>query len=437
LTKGRYGTWLCNGSRGLVAIAWLILWGVAGCRESGSSAGRQDGGKQDAALGASSDDVSTSGSGEKDEVEPGSQEEAGPSGDMSADLSAQVEAETGKDVHLDAWLETETDAAADDDTSARLDAQVLTDVSMDAPASPSWSAACSAYAQAVCRLTACYPNTLYTQFGSGQSCEDRYGGAACEARVTSAGSHVTPSNLVACAQALATQSCADYLVRFPAECSWQGDRVDGSSCTYSPQCQSGICVPALGTFCGTCRAKVPVGASCPATARLCQDGLICVGSVCPGPVTDAGTCNQSTQWVCTKPGSDGDACISVGQCNWGLACVGGRCVRVKGRGEACTAAIECDPEQDLTCILNASGKGSTCMARSYAGAGESCDGTVGLGCLDNAICKGKDGAPAAIGVCSGAVGNGSSCGTGVACQMPSLCIKGKCQTAADMASSCN
>jgi hypothetical protein len=129
--------------------------------------------------------------------------------------------------------------------------------------------------------------------------------------------------------------------------------------------------------------------------------------------------------------------MSVDQCNWGLTCVGSRCVRVKSMGATCSNVMECNPEEGLTCLPNAAGSGSSCQPRSWADAGESCNCFTGLLCLDNAICKGTTGLAALIGVCSAAAANGAPCGTGMACQYPALCIGGKCQAAVDMASSCN
>jgi hypothetical protein len=390
MTEGEHAMRVRRDNRPLVAAAWCMLWASVGCRESGSHAVGQDGGKQDVAPSASTNDVGTTTIDGKGEVAPSTGADAGgPSRDGSADIRV------------------------------RLDAQVGIDLSMDASGSSSWSAACSAFAKAACRLIGCNPSYLYEHFGSEGNCEDRYGGAACEARMTSEGSHVTPSNLAACAQAMATDSCNDYRVRLPADCSWPGDRANNSSCTYGEQCQSGVCELAEGTFCGTCKARLPAGGSCMPGTRECQDGLFCVDS------------------VCTKLGSDGDACTSASQCDWGLTCVGGLCVGLKSQGAACADVIECDPAQDLTCVPNASGGGSSCMPRTYAGAGESCGSWAAMECLDSAICKGMD-AVTGIGVCSAPVADGSPCATGVtACQAPALCINGKCQTAADMASSCN
>jgi hypothetical protein len=227
--------------------------------------------------------------------------------------------------------------------------------------------------------------------------------------MTSAGSHVTPSSLAACAQAMATESCADASVRLPAECSWQGDRPNNSACAFGQQCQSGVCEVSYGMSCGTCKARLPVGGACMPGTWECQDGLSCFH-------------------VCIKPGSNGDACTSPLQCGWGLTCIGGLCVGVKSQGAACTDGTECDPAQDLDCIPNASGGGSSCMPTTYAGAGESCGSWAAMECLDYALCKGMD-AVTGIGVCSAAVADGSPCATGIAvCQAPALCISGKCLT---------
>ena len=372
-----------------MAAALSVLCLGSACRESGSHGSGQDGGNQDASPSVSTNDVSTSASDGKDDLGQNGGADAGPSGDVSADIGV------------------------------RFDAQVDTGVSIDASASSSWSAACSAYAKALCGLMAYSPEYLKMEFGTEENCEGRYGGAACESRMASAGSNMTPIGLAACAQALTAQSYGDYLLRLPAECSVPGSRAVNSPCTYYAQCQSGVCVMEPAVFCGTCKAKVPLGVSCNPNARECEDGLVCLN------------------YTCTTLTAEGSACTSLSECESGLACFGGFCVRVKSQGEACTDGIECDPQQDLTCIPNASGGGRSCMPITYASAGESCGSWAAMECLDSAVCVGRD-ATTGIGVCSAAVADGAPCTNGVTyCQAPSLCINGKCQTAADIAPSCN
>ncbi len=407
MIEARHVIRVCSGSRWLIAVAACILLFGDACRESGSGAGVRDGGKQDAFANMSTSDVTTSDLNGND---------AGTSGNVGG-------SEVGSVIGGDTAEGREASAEVD----ARFQVDVGSGASADALDSSSWSPACSAYAKAACTLIACIPSGLHVLFGSEQNCENRYGGAACEAQMTSVGSHVTQSSLAACAQALATESCAEARTEFPAECSWQGDRANNSPCTYAQQCESGVCVPATGTFCGTCQAKLPVGASCPSTAHACQNGLVCTDSVSSGG-----------DWFCTEPGSEGDACVSPAQCAWGLTCFGARCVRVRSQGDACTNTVECDQGQDLTCSPNVSGIASSCIPRTYADAGESCGTTAAMECLDNASCVDKTGSPAVTGVCSASAANGESCEIGTTnCQYPALCIGGKCKTAADMASSCD
>lgn len=380
---------MCRHGRWFMAVAMCILWSGTACHNSGSNAVLRDGGKQDATASGGTNEAGTSAGGST-------------GGTGGVGVGAGGATVSGRDASADvgARVETGSDGAAD--TSA----------------SPSWSAACSAYAKAACRLYACRPYAIHAFFGSEQNCEARRDSVNCEAQMTSAGSHVTPSSLAACAQALATMSCADSSVRRPAECPWQGDRANNSACAFDQQCQSGVCEPALGMPCGTCKARQPAGGACMPGTWECQDGLSCFH-------------------VCIEPGSNGAACTSPSQCGWGLTCVGGLCVGVKSQGAACADEIECDPAQDLTCVPNASGSGSSCMPTTYAGAGESCGSWAAMDCLDSAICKGMD-SVTGIGVCSAAVADGSPCATGIAvCQAPALCISGKCQRAVDVASSCN
>ena len=195
---------------------------------------------------------------------------------------------------------------------------------------------------------------------------------------------------------------------------------DGSACTQTDTCQSGVCSGGNPVTCaasdqchnaGTCN---PVNGTCsnPAKANgtACNDGDSCTqtdtcqAGACAGgsPVVcaasdqchDAGTCNPATG-TCSNPAkadgttcNDGDACTTAEVCAVG-ACTGGGALNCDD-SNACTAdacdavsgcshtLISCDDGNP--CTIDACNAVSGCTATlaplgTYCGPGLTCNGT--------------------------------------------------------------
>lgn len=154
-------------------------------------------------------------------------------------------------------------------------------------------------------------------------------------------------------------------------------------------------------------------------------------------VKPVGTNNRSTPMALPTPPiqSKSSSCVSSYQCTWGFTCIDGHCKTVKQVGDPCSTNSDCSPQEDAECIAGQDG-GSRCTQFSFAAAGEACDRNKGLVCSGDATCMGKDSRQATTGVCSAAILDELPCGTSADCLYPSLCITGRCQTAADVAPTC-
>lgn len=299
-------------------------------------------------------------------------------------------------------------------------------------AAVSWTVACDQLAQAECaQESACSAFAFDGELGSMAACEERYGGQACVSRMSSAGSLVTPAMVQECAAALRIQTCAGRQAQAPAACAWQGALSDGSSCTYDQQCSSGRCDLAGGNWCGQCKPKGGLGDACPATQRNgCADGLVCADSQCGRTLPDSGACSLSV-WVCTATVPDGGSCLTRLECAWGRACIDGLCAAEKKSGDPCQGGLDCTFEQDVACLALPDGSRRQCTPITRVEAGDACDEPRGLYCKGSATCKGTNGAAAPTGVCSAPASDGAPCGGSVDCMYPSLCLAGKCTTAAE------
>jgi hypothetical protein len=326
----------------------------------------------------------------------------------------------------DAWLEALAQVASRD---VSLGQDTTGDVSQ------SWAEACSSYAQAYCQaFLTCQTLAFHQALGDMPTCEARYGGANCEVEMQSAGSTVTPSNLLACAQELSVGSCAGIYQDVPQACDWRGSLSELAPCTYDQQCQSGRCDLVANSWCGSCQVREPSGGACSVT-RSCESGLVCADSSCSVAVEDGGICNGVTRWVCTSPGGPGGGCITTAQCAWGLACIDGQCAPWKDVGDPCQN-LECNREKDEFCLLGQEGGGDVCVPISYAALGETCSFEQGTWCSNSAPCIGGDGTPSEFGVCTSPSEDEGSCDSTANCRYPSQCISGVCKTAADMVASC-
>ena len=312
------------------------------------------------------------------------------------------------------------------------------DAASDDAAFSTWAEACTSFAKAVCaRAQACSAFSFAQTIGTTGNCEARYGGANCEIQMRSRGSVVTPEMVAACADAIEAQTCADRYVGHPAACAWQGSLADQSACTYDQQCQSERCDLVTGTWCGSCKPRILLGGLCGSPSeRSCQRGLVCADSKCSTSLADGGTCGANAEWVCTTPVALGGNCLGDFECSWGFTCINGRCLQAKKGGEACSGRLDCAPDQDLSCAPKVTGGDSVCMAITRSTLGDSCNEGKGIYCIGGTMCRGTDGQPASVGVCGSLGEDGSACAGTMDCPYLTLCVGGKCESAATASGSC-
>ena len=304
-------------------------------------------------------------------------------------------------------------------SAATADASAgLSDASLS---SSSWSSACAAYGKAACDVNnRCNPITVRVYFGTTATCEARYGGKDCEAQGSAPGSKLAPSDLLACANARASETCLEVQSRVLAECFPHGDMADDSPCTYAHQCRSGFCNLVSNSWCGQCKPRGKLGDSCAAWLHSCEDGLVCA-SPNSGPAV----------WTCVRPLSAGDTCDSDLACPPSFLCINNLCAPAKQLGEACKAR-DCDSYNSLTCWGD--GAARVCQPIPFGAAGDSCIRSGELQCTSSGFCREND--AGTDGICVAASADGAPCDSSTACLYPAVCLNGKCTRASDVAGSC-
>jgi hypothetical protein len=257
------------------------------------------------------------------------------------------------------------------------------------------SVACADQARARCqRLDSCTDNTWVTvHYGDEATCESRLA-AQCVSSLGASGQGNSAPNVEACAQSLASVSCADLFDDNPqGPCAAQtGQLANGAACGASGQCQSSYCaIPATAT-CGTCAAPPKAGDACATTGECgSRGGLTCLSG------------------VCVALGAQGAACDKSTPCGFGLSCVGatktaqGTCQTAAGTvGAACDprgqTAARCNGTLDLVCDPAS----KQCVQESVVAANQPC-GALGNGAY--ARCG-------ASGVCEVSGGGGNDAGAG-------------------------
>jgi hypothetical protein len=137
---------------------------------------------------------------------------------------------------------------------------------------------------------------------------------------------------LACADAIRTFPCDQFLKGVRPDCVTPGLRQEGEECLYPSQCASLACSTDDNT-CGVCVARVGEGQSCASAGPYCQPGFDCdagkcvaatipalkkTGEACsPNDVCVGGTCDATG--MCAVPGTLGMACY-FGRCYGGLVC---------------------------------------------------------------------------------------------------------------------
>jgi len=319
----------------------------------------------------------------------------------------------------DAGHTTSTDASHASDSGHAKDAGAG-----DAGSATTAATACAKIAAATCTLIAtCVPRDTSAEFGDAGNCLTREE-LACEASLSAPGTSRTAAQDVACATAMATESCASYLNGDqPTAClPGAGGGATGSACSYSAQCSSAYCAVPLAGACGTCQPAPTAGASC-AGMNGCGPGL---------------TCFQQT--TCVLPGTTGSPCSATAPCGAGLSCVMAKAATTglcQGQGQAVGATCDpadvtgasCDSSLGLYCDRQkTSSTFHTCLQASTATAGQPCGlvSDVLFQCTADSVCikQAAVGDAGATSTCVARAADGASCNTlaGPDCLPPSRCL---------------
>ncbi len=284
---------------------------------------------------------------------------------------------------------------------------------------PATSSACGDLASARCdHLASCGPGDLARRFGDLATCEDRTV-LSCEADLAAPATARTPANTVACADALPSTSCSDFLnSETPGECQpIAGPRADGQACIGSSQCQSSYCQLSDGVACGVCAPVPQVGDACVDTG--CGASLVCRKDTprCAMPVANGASCDGAHP--CLKGAScvgEDPSAATPGACEADIATLGSPCDSTK------TTMSTCDRDLGLFCGGPAGSQ--TCQQATSATAGQACgrSGDANLVCVDGSTCVTPAGASA--GTCVAPAADGSACDLvkGPGCLGPARCV---------------
>ena len=193
--------------------------------------------------------------------------------------------------------------------------------------------ACTQYATARCqKLDSCTAGLASRErFGDLATCIAR-GVLGCSAALAAPDTSATPEFFTACAAALTSSSCADFIddTNIPQAClNLAGPRASGAACSFSAQCQSSWCQVLRGAACGVCAVRPAAGAACTTDSDCGARGLFC---------SKAGSCVSHAIL--------GAPCDDARPCGVALSCVG----QTKTVPGACAAAIQtvgaaCDPKR--------------------------------------------------------------------------------------------
>ncbi len=267
---------------------------------------------------------------------------------------------------------------------------------------------CNQVAKATCdALNGCAPIFFEEQYGDEPTCISR-AVLSCMTDQSVSGITRTADDLVSCAKAAATTSCADALAgNFPSACSVKpGTVVNGMACGSDWQCQSTYCNKT--DACGVCGPRQAMNGDCTANDG-CVTGLVCGNKKCVAPAELGVACNLPGQ-----------------PCRSDLYCTSmtgsGTCAAKQGAGGPCAdnPSDACDfvhgdicNTNDHTCVMIKIGKGGdTCSLASKT----VCAGGVAP-CSD--ILLG--------GVCANPAQDGAACGGNAVCVPPATCVDRICR----------
>ena len=267
--------------------------------------------------------------------------------------------------------------------------------------------ACLRLATANCqKYNACRPRWLQATFGDVDTCATQYAATLCRNRLGIAGTSDRPATVDACAAALTSATCAQFLdndLAVSACLALPGALPTGAACGTPAQCQTVTCEFPAGAACGRCGAPLrAAGAPCTSSSQ-CESNLQCFND------------------VCALPGGVGARCVDSFECQYPLSCMIDRCAVSANAGESCATA-PCNDRDGLFC------RNVVCQPLQLVGKGEPCDDA------DFRFCRAGFCAPTGLsteGTCvaSAVVGGPCSDAIGPFCLPWARCVQGVCETA--------
>jgi hypothetical protein len=274
-----------------------------------------------------------------------------------------------------------------------------------APGGGDLDSACDAVAKARCnKLESCNKTTFALQEGTLAGCVTRTKHVCMYERAPKE-SGLSVDNLKECAKSQEAATCEHALAGHLKGCErMNGKLASGKSCAFDAQCESQFCTREVGSSCGKCDAPPKEGEACKQD-RCGHGGFACIDKKCV-----------------KKKGKD-EACKGNGQagCDGNMVCIAGKCVAPGKAGDKCDATGkttgDCDPFEGLYCDKTE----KKCKAYTVAKAGEGCgEKQVGVACPADMTCE-QDKCVALL-----AVGTACKDTEGAMCDAPSVCISGKC-----------
>jgi hypothetical protein len=268
--------------------------------------------------------------------------------------------------------------------------------------------ACERVYDLYCQLDQrCEPEVNEVYYGSESACEASNPKDCRD--ILALAVNPTIERIDACRAVAEHADCEHFLYdRNPVECDFNRlHRADGETCLYNTDCESLNCPWTVDGSCAVCRPGLREGDSCQASTSDCGYSLTC----------DAG--------VCTPLSLLGEPCSAARLCWDGLKCVGGVCTRGSSpEGSPCEQDADCAP--DLLCdTINTSGR---CIRRQLRKVGEPCD-RLGDYCEYGTACP-----LVSPYVCIQRIADGQSCDVLdiLNCDTDALCLNGQCTVLSDL-----
>jgi hypothetical protein len=275
--------------------------------------------------------------------------------------------------------------------------------------------ACRRYAEVYCgRLGECAPARVMTDFGSPALCQARRD-QGCRTDFLAPSRNEMPTHRMACAQALATQICRDFLLgrALPACDAPPGALTAGAACFRSSQCGQGLLCKQEVDSCGTCQPALAVGADCGWWAGGCPAGTSCFDDLCLARRKRGEDCKKTP-----APCEPGTECTAAGCAD-----------KIADRGVSCTAADLCDPTKGLYCNLTT---GACEPLPAPVADGERCNtfdkNGAPVSCGPDATCFAPSSSVTAVRTCVASADVGQPCdlAMGKQCKVPATCAGGVC-----------